>query len=126
MNVINERVSHRKFGEGTIVKHDDSLITVNFDVKDGEMKFVYPYGFETFLEFVNPDTQRGIISEIRRIRDRLELEQRMLAEENEKRGEHQQKLLLEQKKDAQKKSAAARKAAAKPAAKRIPIVKQGI
>lgn len=36
MNLINEEVTHKVFGEGNIVDHDESVITIDFneDIKN--------------------------------------------------------------------------------------------
>ena len=53
MNLIDETVTHKVFGEGQIVEQDDKTITVDFeeDVK----KFVYPDAFKTFIMLQDRD-----------------------------------------------------------------------
>ena len=48
MNLINQTVVHKAFGEGTIVAYDGNYITVKFSAK--ESKFVVPDVFTTFLK----------------------------------------------------------------------------
>ena len=47
MNLINEEITHKVFGEGNIVDHEESIITIDFneDIK----KFVYPDAFGKFI-----------------------------------------------------------------------------
>ncbi|MDV6376885.1 malate synthase [Sporosarcina sp. GW1-11] len=47
MNLINEEITHKVFGEGNIVEHEESVITVNFDKHS--KKFVYPDAFKKFI-----------------------------------------------------------------------------
>ena len=48
MNLVNQTVVHKAFGEGTIVAYDGNYITVKFSAK--ESKFVAPDVFTTFLK----------------------------------------------------------------------------
>lgn len=48
MNLVNQTVVHKAFGEGTIVAYDGNYITVKFSAK--ESKFVAPDIFTTFLK----------------------------------------------------------------------------
>lgn len=48
MNLINKAITHKVFGEGQIVDHDDSFITVNFD--EGTKKFVFPDAFGKYIK----------------------------------------------------------------------------
>ncbi|PIC94765.1 malate synthase [Sporosarcina sp. P26b] len=48
MNLINEEITHNVFGEGNIVEHEESFITVDFN-KDLK-RFVYPDAFENFIK----------------------------------------------------------------------------
>ena len=47
MNLINQTVIHKAFGEGTITTVENGYITILFS--QGEKKFMYPYGFKHFL-----------------------------------------------------------------------------
>lgn len=48
MNLINKKVTHERFGMGSIVKHNDSVIEINFASEN--KKFVYPDVFEKHLK----------------------------------------------------------------------------
>ncbi len=50
MDLLNKRVKHKIFGEGTIVKKESSLIYVHFDSEPEEKRFQYPLCFSTFLK----------------------------------------------------------------------------
>ncbi|WP_210468081.1 malate synthase [Sporosarcina sp. 6E9] len=56
MNLINEEITHKVFGEGNIVDHVDSVITIEFneDIK----KFVYPDAFQTFITLNDQSTAK--------------------------------------------------------------------
>ena len=47
MNLINKKVTHKLFGIGSIVKHNDSSIEINFETEN--KKFVFPDVFGQFL-----------------------------------------------------------------------------
>ncbi|WP_342429335.1 malate synthase [Neobacillus sp. FSL H8-0543] len=47
MNLINKKVTHKRFGTGSIVKHNDSIIEINFASEN--KKFVYPDVFGKHL-----------------------------------------------------------------------------
>ncbi|MGM0845108.1 MAG: malate synthase [Bacillota bacterium] len=48
MNLINEKVTHKRFGMGSIVKQDDSIIEIHFATEN--KKFVYPDVFGEHLK----------------------------------------------------------------------------
>lgn len=47
MNLIGQVVIHRAFGEGKIIDHDDTYLTISFE--QGDKKFQYPDAFRQFL-----------------------------------------------------------------------------
>ncbi|QQK76193.1 malate synthase [Salicibibacter cibarius] len=87
MNLINEEITHKTFGEGDIVDQDESSITIDFN--EETKKFVYPDAFGTFITLKNRDTAKylqKIISE--RETEKKELEK--------KREEDKERQALEQ------------------------------
>ena len=48
MNLINKEVTHKQFGIGSIVKHNDSIVEIHFASEN--KKFVYPDGFGKHLK----------------------------------------------------------------------------
>ncbi|WP_438317443.1 malate synthase [Sporosarcina sp. FA9] len=56
MNLINEEITHKVFGEGNIVEHEESIITVDFN--KNIKKFVYPDAFEKFITLKNENTAK--------------------------------------------------------------------
>lgn len=53
MNLVNEKLKHKSFGEGVVTAHDNSYITIRF--QQGEKKFVFPDAFDGFL-IIEDDT----------------------------------------------------------------------
>ena len=51
LNLLNEKVSHKSLGEGTIVEVEDEVITVQFAKKTS--KFTFPAAFEKYLTAQN-------------------------------------------------------------------------
>ena len=87
MNLINEAVTHKVFGEGSIVEHEESIITIEFnkDIK----KFVYPDAFGKFITL----TDRSLAKAFKEVFLQKELEEVAL---EKKREEEHARLVLEQ------------------------------
>ena len=47
MNINNQKVAHKKFGEGIVSSHNEKYIVVSFD--SVERKFQFPEAFKQFL-----------------------------------------------------------------------------
>lgn len=89
MNLINEEITHKVFGEGDIVEQDESFITVDFN--EDTKKFVYPDAFGKFITLKNRETAetlKKIISE--REKEKAELEKKR-EEEKERQALEQQR-----------------------------------
>jgi hypothetical protein len=54
-------VSHKKFGEGTIERQENGIMTIKFKVKTAD--FRYPDAFEKFLEIEDKSVEEQIMSE---------------------------------------------------------------
>lgn len=87
MNLINEEITHKVFGEGNIVEHEDSIITIDFntDIK----KFVYPDAFDEFITL----NDKEIAKSLKKIFLKRELEEEILEKQRE---EEKEQLILEQ------------------------------
>ena len=48
MNLINKEVTHKRFGKGSVVKHNDSIIEIHFATEN--KKFVFPDAFGKHLK----------------------------------------------------------------------------
>jgi hypothetical protein len=88
VNLINEEITHKVFGEGKIVDHDDSVITIDFT--KGVKKFVYPDALGKFITL----NDRSTASSLKKIFLEREMEEKAL---ERKRVEEKERLLLEQK-----------------------------
>ena len=56
MNLINKEITHKVFGEGNIVEHEESIITIDFN--EGIKKFVYPDAFRKFITLNDRSTAK--------------------------------------------------------------------
>lgn len=83
MNLINEEITHKVFGEGNIVDHDESFITVDFneDIK----KFVYP---DVFGEFITLHDQ-NIANSLKEIISKRQIKEEALQRKREEEREQQ-------------------------------------
>ena len=87
MNLINEEITHKVFGEGNIVDHEESIITVDFN--EVIKKFVYPDAFGKFITLKDRNTAQSL----KDIFLKRELEEEAL---KRKREEEKERQVLEQ------------------------------
>src|SRR5690554_2113460 len=95
MNLINKEVTHERFGEGSVVKHDDSIIEVHFATEN--KKFVFPDAFGKYLKLHDKNIAHSlekIIQEKQREVEKAEIEK----EEKKKRYLKEQQLRSEHEK----------------------------
>ncbi|REB06479.1 malate synthase [Sporosarcina sp. BI001-red] len=90
MNLINEEVTHKVFGEGNIVEHEESSITIDFnkDIK----KFVYPDAFEKFITLKDKRTAKSLKEIFLKRKEEEEVLEREREEEKEIQMLEQQRL----------------------------------
>ncbi|MFD0943006.1 malate synthase [Savagea faecisuis] len=88
MNLIDETVTHKVFGEGQIVEQDEKTITVNFD--EDVKKFVYPDAFKSFIMLQDRDLSERLEETLKKMR----AEEARLEEKREK--EFEQKMIQQQ------------------------------
>ncbi len=55
MDLIGRRVSHKKFGLGTVTEQDNIYIFIKFDKMDEKKKFSYPSCFRNFIRLLDSD-----------------------------------------------------------------------
>lgn len=87
MNLINEEITHKVFGEGNIVEHEETIITIEFD--EDIKKFVYPDAFRKFITLNNGSTAKAFeklflkreMEEIALERERAEEKERQMLEQ---------------------------------------------
>lgn len=65
----NETVTHRKYGNGTIVEVKDRVLMIKFKKIEDTKKFLYPDSFEGFMTFQNENLQEDVIKLIERKKD---------------------------------------------------------
>ena len=80
MDLINQKITHKVFGEGSIVSHDDSLITVDFN---NETKvFVYPDAIGDFITLKDEELAQSMKKVVRQLKSE---EEELKKEEKEER-----------------------------------------
>ena len=82
LNLLNEKVSHKSLGEGTIVEVEDEVITVQFAKKTS--KFTFPAAFEKYLTAQNPAIAsmiQGMLGDIKAAEAKAKEEQKARIEQ---------------------------------------------
>ena len=82
LNILNEKVSHKSLGEGTVVAVDEEVITVQFASKTS--KFTFPGAFEKFLTAHNPAVAsmiQGMLGGIKAAEAKAKAEQKVRIEQ---------------------------------------------
>jgi len=115
MNILQQQVSHARFGVGTVTDQTDRLVTVLFETTQEAKTFLYPTAFETFLTLGDPYCQAQMQQELQRRRDAATaLRQQQEAEAEAQRLAEKIAAMTQKKRAAAAKRAAARKSAKKP------------
>src|SRR5690625_3122088 len=83
MNLINEEITHKVFGEGNIVDHDESIITIDFN--EDTKKFVYPDAFGSFITLNDRETAKSL----KKVLLKREMEEEALERKREEEKEQQ-------------------------------------
>lgn len=112
MKLLNEKVTHTKFGIGVIKSNENGIIQIYFNESYGEKAFVYPDAFEQYLKLENSALDQQVQNELKVKLDKIlkeketqRIESERLAEEVRLREEekHKHKLeLMKQKKKSTK------------------------
>ena len=82
LNLLNEKVSHKSLGKGTVVEVEDEVITVQFAKKTS--KFTFPAAFEKYLTAQNPAIAamiRGMLGDIKAAEAKAKEEQKARIEQ---------------------------------------------
>jgi len=90
VNLINEEITHKVFGEGKIVEHEESIITIDFN--ENIKKFVYP---EAFGKYITLNDERTANS-LKEVFLKMEIEEEAL---EKKQQEERERLALEQQRE---------------------------
>ena len=85
MNLINKKVTHKRFGMGSIVTHNDSSIEINFATEN--KKFVFPDVFGKHLILHD----KSVANTLEKIIQKKEIERKMEEWKKEEEKKQQQK-----------------------------------
>lgn len=95
MNLINKEVTHKHYGKGSVVKHNDSIIEIHFATEN--KKFVFPDAFGKYLKLHDKNAANSLKEIIEK--KEIELEKEEQKKEEEKNRQHkEQQLRLEHQK----------------------------
>lgn len=78
MNLINQEVTHKSFGRGSVVKHNDSIIEIHF--KTENKKFVFPDAFGEHLKLHDKKAANSLKKVIQKIEIEQEKEEQAKAQ----------------------------------------------
>ncbi|MFD1849754.1 malate synthase [Oceanobacillus bengalensis] len=95
MNLINKEVTHKHFGKGSVVKHNDSFIEIHFASES--KKFVFPDAFGKYLKLHDKSAANSLEKVIQEKEMERKKEEQEIEEEKELQRK-EQKLRLEQEK----------------------------
>ncbi|WP_447402379.1 malate synthase [Lysinibacillus sp. fkY74-1] len=95
MNLINKKVTHKRFGIGSIVKHNDSSIEIHFASEN--KKFVYPDVFGNHL-ILHDKSDAKLLEEIIQKKEKERKEEELKKEEEKKQQRKNLALRLEHEK----------------------------
>lgn len=95
MDLINKKVTHERFGEGTIVKHNESTVEIHFESEN--KMFVFPDGFGKHLK-LHDKSDANSLEEILQTKENERLEEESTKEEEKKLQRKKQELNLEHEK----------------------------
>ena len=94
MNLVNKEVTHKRFGKGSIVKHNDSIIEIHFATEN--KKFVYPDAFGEHLKLHDQSAAHSLEKviqkrelELEKIEQEKEQEKALQRKEQQLRMEHE-------------------------------------
>lgn len=94
MNLLNEKITHKVFGKGNIVDHDESFITVDFD--EDIKKFVYPDAFGEYITLKDREIAKSLKKIVsKRMKEKKELAIKREKEKEQLALERQHKEMLE-------------------------------
>lgn len=82
MELINQKVKHRAFGEGTIISVTDTIVEIEFSV--GVKRLQFPQTFESLMVANDSNIQSAIIELIKEKRDAAEAAKKAAAAERER------------------------------------------
>ncbi len=86
MELLNLKVTHKKFGTGVIISNDENKVIVHFPGINSEKKFVYPDAFEKFLQIDEQHSTEEVKKAFVKVQEQMKekQEERKKKEEQEK------------------------------------------
>lgn len=82
MNLVDQIVLNKVYGEGRVSSQDDKYVYIAF--KAGEKKFKYPEAFDIFLRLKDKDKQKNVDAYITRLKMTKCIEKRIRDDERQK------------------------------------------
>lgn len=64
MTLINQQITHIRYGEGMVISHENDKMHVRFSANDETKCFIYPDSFEKFLKLKDPAMEKIIKKEL--------------------------------------------------------------
>lgn len=110
-NLVNKKVRHLRFGEGTIKEVlDDDKIIVEFNELEEDKKFKFPEVFEEFLSLEDEASQEDVMELLQERKEEIVREKEKIRLEFEEKYEEHRQQELELAKEKRKERSAIRKA----------------
>lgn len=88
MNLLNQKITHKMLGSGTIVTQDEQYITIEFASKVSKFSYPAPDTFVKFLTAEDPAVQAAILQEAADAKAAQEAE-KLAAEEAQRKAEEE-------------------------------------
>ena len=79
MNIKNELVKHKEWGQGKIIRYDESYIEIRFEI--GDKKLQFPEAFEQFLTFEKRELQNYVLDLLEKKRSRVRRSEQEIRDE---------------------------------------------
>jgi len=83
MDILNGRIQHIVFGEGTVISHENGRLSVQFSERYGIKQFLYPDAFEKYLRLNNSDLELSVLEDLHESQARIEAERQRKQQEQE-------------------------------------------
>ncbi len=65
MDLTNESVTHKVFGQGIVTCQENNRITIQFAREIGIKCFIYPDAFDGFLKMRDPKVAKSVLKDLR-------------------------------------------------------------
>ena len=91
MNLLNKQVIHETFGEGSVVEHEGTVLTVEFEC--GTRRFLFPDAMGTFLKLVDQDAALEVKQLKAEVEEQRQEEAMILEQERALEYEKRQRML---------------------------------